>query len=93
MKPNYLISLAARLEGKRLHTKARKAGFRVKVDANELYIIPESTGKPRRVNRKGIVALLEEYERSGIDRPGHYSDLTFDASYLLAILTHSGELT
>lgn len=91
MTPRELIEIAKPLEDRRLQTRSRKAGFRIRVDDSALYIIPESTGVERRVSQKGIKAFLDEFGRSGVRRPGHYRDFTFDASYLLAILDASKE--
>lgn len=82
------LKLASPLEGERLVTAARGAAFQVSARPTGLEVTPESTGRSRTVPVSRISQFLEEYSTSGVERPGHYQDITFDASYLLAILSH-----
>jgi hypothetical protein len=81
--------LASQLEGKRLTTAARKAAFRIRVNLAGLEITPEATGKSRTVPTSRIRRFLDEYNESRVRRPGHYHEITFDSSYLVAILSQA----
>jgi hypothetical protein len=83
------LEMARRLEGKRLTTPVRGAEFQVRSLPGGLVITPESTGRSRSVPVARIRRFLEEYGSSVETRPGHYHDITFDASYLLAILSRA----
>jgi hypothetical protein len=84
--PTDLLRFASGLEGARLTTTARRAGFEVHVVPAGLEITPESTRKPRLVSRDTVQMVLNEYERTRSTRPGKYQHITFDASYLLALV-------
>jgi len=85
------LNRAARLRGQKLITSARKAVFRIRVEGRRLEVIPASTNRPRMVPGSRISRFLDEYNRSHMGRPGHYQEITFDASYLLAILSRTEE--
>lgn len=84
-----LLRLASRLEGQRLVTAARGAAFIVNALPDGIEVVPASTDRPRKVGVSTISRFLEEHNTSGVQRPGHYQDITFDASYLLTILAHA----
>jgi hypothetical protein len=79
------LRFASSIEGERLTTAARGAAFTIRTLPRGIEITPESSGMSRVVNHERIDLFLQEYERSRSVRPGHYQDITFDASYLLAI--------
>lgn len=86
MTAETLLRFASTLEGERLETGVRRAGFTVAVSDAGIQITPESSGKPRLVQGSSIRRFLEEYARSGSKRAGDYQEVSFDASYLLAII-------
>ena len=88
---NNFLRLASQLEGKRLETEARKAPFCIKVLPAGIEITPESSGKSRIVPVNRIGRFLDEYNASRNRHPGHYQEITFDSSYLLAILSEGGK--
>ena len=60
-------------------------------DANSIEIIPTKTGIPRRINERQWEIFVEKFrdvKKSGYDpyRPGHYAQISHNASYLVAIL-------
>lgn len=59
--------------------------------ANAIEIVPTKTGIPRRINERQwdiFVDKFREVKKSGYDpyRPGHYAQISHNASYLVAIL-------
>lgn len=81
-----LLRFATTLEGEPLTTLERRARFTVHVVPAGLEITPASSGKTRLVSREIVQRVCDEFERSRSERPGHYQEITFDASYLLAII-------
>jgi plasmid stabilization system protein ParE len=82
-----LLRFTATLEGKRIQTLAQRAVFTVRVLPAGVEITPVSTRKPRLVAREVVDRVCEEYSRSHSMQPGHYQAITFDASYLLALIS------
>jgi hypothetical protein len=81
-----LLRFASRIEGQRLKTRVRGAGFSVRILAEGLEITPESSGEPRLVRREGIEIVLDEYHRSSSLQPADYHEITWDSSYLLTLV-------
>ena len=80
------LAYASALENERLATAGGRAFFTLRAMPQGLEITPESSGKPRVVRRETIQLFLDEYQRSGKPQPAEYQGITFDASYLLAII-------
>jgi hypothetical protein len=86
-----LLRFATGLQGERLETRVRRAGFSVQVFPAGLEITPESSGSPRLVDPARIQLVLDEYHRTRSMRKRDYQDITFDASYLLALIGKHAE--
>ena len=86
MNAGEFLRFASTLEEVRLETGVRRAGFRVVALDSGLEITPESSSLPRVIQAARIQLFLDEYQRSGAKSAGHYHDVTFDASYLLAVM-------
>ena len=61
------------------------------VSDNEIIVIPTKTGIPRRISYiewSKFVEKFNEVEKSGYDplRSGHYAKVSFNSSYIVAIL-------
>jgi hypothetical protein len=84
--PDDLLRFASNLRGERLTTAARRAEFSVHVVPGGLEITPESSRKRRFVSREMLQMVLDEYDRTRSVRPGKYHHITFDSSYLLALV-------
>ena len=86
--PNWdkLVGFARTLRGTPLETLSRGLSFSVHVEADRIVFIPGS-GAPRPVTRKNGEEFLLELSRSGSMKPGHYVDITQNASYLLALFS------
>ena len=82
-----LLRFASTLEGEALATRARRAAFSICVVPEGLQITPASSGTPRFVGREKIQSVLDEYIRLGSIRPTDYLTVTFDSSYLLALIS------
>ena len=82
-----LLRFASTLEGETLATGARRAAFSISVLPEGLEITPASSGAPRVVQKNKIQSVLDEYARSGSIRPTDYLTVTFDSSYLLALIS------
>ena len=74
-----------------LHWSTNSAGrrFSFVADDRKITIYPEETKskKPRNVSLKIIEAFCDAYNELGSDQPGKYQKITFDASYLLSIVS------
>lgn len=88
MRPTafHILVFAQTLEGTQLITHARARPFSLKVIPTGIEFVPESTGEPRRVSTEMVQLVYDEYTRSQSLRPSHYQAITFDASYLLALI-------
>lgn len=82
---NQLLAFARTLEGDTLTTLHRKKQFKVAVIGAGLEITP-TTGTLRRTDRSHIDALLKHLARTGSLQPVQYHDVTFNASYVLALV-------
>ena len=82
-----LLQFASTLEGETMATRARQAAFSICVVPEGLEITPASSGTPRVVRKEKIQSVLDEYARSGSIRPTDYLTVTFDSSYLLALIS------
>jgi hypothetical protein len=80
-----LLAFSRSLEGESLTTLHRKKSFKVAVIGAALEIT-SPTGKPRKTDRSHIDELLKRLAKTGSFQPVQYKDLTFNASYLLAIV-------
>jgi hypothetical protein len=74
-------------DGKTLRTLCRQAEFVLHCDPDRgLQYTPRSTGKPRSQTWRQIERVLDKFERLGSWKPGDYSDISANASYLLAVM-------
>src|SRR5439155_26327825 len=81
-----LLRFGSTLEGERLTTLRYSKPFTLRVLPNGLEITPGSSGEPRLVFREMVQAVCDEYKRSRSTRPSDYQAITFDVSYLLALI-------
>jgi len=88
MIPNIetLMAFARALEGEPLQTLFRKNTFYIKVIGDDLVFTPVSSRAPRRERCDQIKALLDELAKTGSFRKSDYADLSFNASYVLALV-------
>ena len=77
------------LKGKVLHTEARARPFRVEVEGDTVFFIPESSGKRRTANIEKTERVLALVAESNEWKPGSYQEITYHASYILAIAKHA----
>jgi hypothetical protein len=80
-----LLGFARTVQGKTLMTLHRRKPFKVAVIGSSLEITP-STGTPRATDRAHIGELLSRLAKTGSYQPGKYVDVTFNASYVLALV-------
>lgn len=80
-----LIAYARTVQGKPLVTLHRQKAFQVAVIGSTLEITP-GTGTPRVTDRRHIGDLLSRLKETGSFQPGRYVDVTFNASYVLALV-------
>jgi hypothetical protein len=83
---NNLVNYVDTLDDKQLETLARKRRFRAIGTSNGIEITPASSGQPRQISRGMIQRVCDEFEQSKSMKPADYHAITFDASYLLAII-------
>lgn len=81
-----LLRFASVFEGETLVTRAQQAAFSICVVPEGLKITPTFSGKPRVVRKEEIRSVLGEYARSGSTQPADYQSLSFNSSYLLALI-------
>jgi hypothetical protein len=79
------FALARSIEGDPLETLHRAKPFTVSVDGAKLHITPGSR-KPRGTTRARVAAVLEKLEKTGTFQPVQYQHLTYNASYVLALV-------
>lgn len=82
---NQLLAFTRSLEGETLTTLHRRKQFKVAVMGSGLEITP-TTGTHRRTDRSHIDALLKHLAKTGSFQPVQYHDITFNASYVLALV-------
>jgi hypothetical protein len=85
---DHLLQYASRLEGQRLTTAGGRATFTIRVLPRGLEVTPESSGNARIISLQIIQLVIDQYEQSRNLQPGQYQSITFDASYLLALIAH-----
>jgi PIN domain nuclease of toxin-antitoxin system len=81
-----LLGFASTVEGEQLPTIGGRATFALRVLPGGIEITPASSGESRVVTRGKIERVCEEYERLRSTRPDDYKTITFDASYVLALI-------
>jgi len=81
-----IFSFARSVGNQQLVTPHRKRPFRVSVNGESLEFTPGTSSKPRAENRAGVEALLSRHAKTGSSQPGRYADITFNASYVLALI-------
>ena len=87
MTPTFedLRAYAASRPGELLTTLHRKKPFSVVVGGDEI-LITTSNGKFRTTDRKYVSAVLKRLHETGSFSPCDYLDVTFNASYILALV-------
>ena len=75
----------ASLDGQTMHTTSRRRPFNVRVLPDGVSITP-STGKERFISWPMMDAILARFRELRTFTPVRYRDLTFDSSYVMAIL-------
>lgn len=81
-----LFAFARSKQGETLLTLTRKTPFWVAVIGNVIEITPGSSKAPRRESRDSIAAVLERFNRTLSFQMSDYQDLSFNASYILALV-------
>ena len=80
-----LLALARRLDGQDLETVTGRR-FTVGIYLDSLVFTPESTGRGQSDGRRAAERFLERYNKTGSLRPGTYSRVSRNASYLVGML-------
>jgi hypothetical protein len=76
----------SRLDGSELRTLKRGSAFRIRMATEGLLIAPASSGVERLVTWPSIAVVLERFNRERSLSPSRYQDLSFNKSYILALL-------
>ena len=74
------------MEGQEISTRAGRSKFTVCVAGDGVEYVPLSTKKPRLHERKIIDVVLDHFEKTGSFVISDYRDLTYNASYTLALI-------
>lgn len=77
------------LKGKVLHTGVRARPFRVEVEGDTVFFIPESSGKRRTASSEKTARVLALLVESNEWTPRTYQAITYHASYILAVAKHA----
>jgi hypothetical protein len=85
-----LIEMVRRCEGRTLRTVTGKE-YTVGVYRNTPFFTPSSSGYGQGDGRKAAERFVERYNETRSLRPGHYGDVTRNASYLIGVLVASSE--
>jgi hypothetical protein len=80
-----LLKLARAAEGRTLETVTGKK-FTVGIYRDGLFFTPASSGYGQADGRPPAERFIERYNETRSLRPGHYADLTRNASYLIGLL-------
>lgn len=80
-----LIAYARSVQGIDLSTLTRPSPFRVEVVGNSFEFVPAS-GKPRRESAETVSKVLAVFAKSNSWRRADYTEESFNASYLLALI-------
>jgi hypothetical protein len=74
------------LEGQEISTRAGRSKFTVCLAGDGVEYTPLSTKKPRLHERKIIERVIDHFEKTGSFIISDYRDLTYNASYTLALI-------
>lgn len=80
------LAFSKTLDGKTLKTKALGKEFKFQVDKRGFIYIPASTGIPRLHTYKFLKPVFDRNMETKSFRPGHYVDISANASYALTII-------
>lgn len=81
-----LFDFCRSMPGASWTTTVRRSVFAVDVDGNALAITPSSSRSARREARESVRSVLERLSLTGSYRMSDYQDVSFNASYLLALV-------
>lgn len=81
-----LLEFVGRHRGRGFTTLGRKVSFSAAVVQGALCITPHSSGKVRRLHDEVLEKVCAEFSRTRSLRPADYHDITFDSSYLVALI-------
>lgn len=81
-----LFAFARSQQGETLLTMRRKSPFRIEVVGNYLEITPGSSRTARRESRDNVAAVLARFAKTISFQMSDYQDLSFNASYVLALV-------
>jgi len=81
-----LFGFCRSLRGETLMTMVRKTQFRVEIVENFLEITPASSGGRRRESKSSISSLLARFDKTRSFQMSDYQDVSFNASYVLALV-------
>ena len=84
--PLTIRDFVARHPGGVFTTLSRKVPFSVEIFEGALLITPHSTRRTRRITDAMIEKVCAEYALTRSSRPADYRDITFDSSYLVALI-------
>lgn len=85
MTIDQLCSKARRLKGRPILT-LRGVPFQVGLSGQTLQFLTSTTKKWRNQAPKSTLAFLDEWNKTRNTSPGHYTELTRNASYLFALI-------
>jgi hypothetical protein len=80
-----LLEIARSAEGQALETVTGKK-FSVGIYRDALFFTPASSGYGQADGRPPTERFIKRYNETGSMRPGHYGDVTRNASYLIGLL-------
>ena len=88
VSPENLLKFAKeKLDKQELQTLHRKKAFAVEVKEGCLYFTPRSTHKkPRPHDGRYLQDVCDRFSKKQSYHPSDYRDLTYNASYILAII-------
>jgi len=81
-----LFGFCKTLRGETMRTMVRKTQFRIEVIDNCLEIMPASSGGARRESKAAVSGLLARFDKTRSFQMSDYRDVSFNASYVLALV-------
>lgn len=83
-----LLTYARELRGAVLETLTRKTSFRIEVIGSDLEFTPSTSRAARRERQATLTKVLERFGDINSYQMSDYQDLSFNASYILALVKH-----
>ena len=83
---NEFVAFCKKFEGQTLTTIGGKSKFILESVTDKAFYYTVSTDKSRKQDIRYVKRILERYAKINSLNPGHYANITMNASYVLALV-------